>query len=761
MDASNKELEPRRLNLAAASTQQPEPRDPLGLPGLDDKLGGGVLRGSSLLLLGPAGSGKTFFALQFLLEAMHRGERGLYLYIGNASPLLVRGLPFQDQLSAQERQFRFQAVSQPLDEDIREPLERFLGNLQGMLRTRVAIEVGKAAEQMTEKELAFVAQLQRRLQDAGATTLVTNRHVPASWDQLGRATLLAPSADGMLLLSYLNPGKDLARGLTVLSLLGVAHEAQVHELELDADGLRLKASAPSVHAGKAGAMLLASPNFRSADEKKDYLAVARRLLKRRFPSTDGPQVQGRQLLFYDILTELNAPSTDHGLMLVYDAIIPFLARQGLIQPLDKAFPDADRRFLPVSLRRGMVDGQLFAVPLHSSARLLFYRKDLLEKHGFKPPRTWAELVETAQQVVERERKPRLRGLALQFPSYSQFSHLLDHLWAQGQDLYQHPSHWDFNSGAVISAMKQLHHSVTDERMAGPAALQSGYWEPVTEFMEGRAVFLHHYTDVLKLAHERGPEMARMVGWMPLPGGQDGGHCLLGGPSYVIPTRTRHPKAAFDALSYVFEPDVLGQLDLVAGWPFPGLRELYRDAKVMARHPYYDQAEAILARGRFLEELPYIKGNYLNWENAASQVLDPLFKRPADATRYAEAAEALKTRLSVFLPKPEYSDLVAKAVESIHRQLGHPLSVQTLAKELGVSRSHLIRQFKRGTRMTPLRYLNQARVDKAKELLQYTTFNVSEVSQQVGFKSIFHFSKVFRQISGRNPSEFKQFRYQPK
>jgi transcriptional regulator GlxA family with amidase domain len=74
---------------------------------------------------------------------------------------------------------------------------------------------------------------------------------------------------------------------------------------------------------------------------------------------------------------------------------------------------------------------------------------------------------------------------------------------------------------------------------------------------------------------------------------------------------------------------------------------------------------------------------------------------------------------------------------------------------------LIRQFKRGTRMTPLRYLNQSRVDKAKELLQYTTFNVSEVSQQVGFKSIFHFSKVFRQISGRNPSEFKQFRYQPK
>jgi ABC-type glycerol-3-phosphate transport system substrate-binding protein/KaiC/GvpD/RAD55 family RecA-like ATPase len=759
MDASNKDREPQRLNMLAGANQGPEPREPLGIPGLDDRLGGGVLRGSSLLLLGPAGSGKTFFALQFLLDAMHRGERGLYIYIGTASPLLVRGLPFQDELGAQERQFRFQAVSQPLDEEIREPLERFLGSLQGMQRTRVAMEVGKAAEQMSEKELAFVARLQRRLQDAGATTLVSNRHVPPSWDQLGRATQLAPSADGVLLLHYLNPGKDLSRGLTVLSLLGVAHGNEVHDLEIDASGLRLKSAEATAPGGKAGAMLLPAPNFRSAEEKKDYLAAMRRLLKKR-PGA-APLIHGKQLLFYDILTELNAPSTDYGLLLVYDAIIPFLARQGLIQPLDKAFPDAERRFLPVSLRRGMVDGRLFAVPLHASARLLFYRRDLLDKHGFKPPRSWADLEHCAREIVAKEKRKGLKGLALQFPAYAQFSHLLDHLWSQGQDLYQHPSHWDFNEGAVLQSLKQLHNLVWDPALAGPSALQAGYWDPVNEFLDGKSVFLLHYTDVLKLAHERGGEALRNLGWMQLPGGQDGGHCLLGGPSYVVPARTRHPQAALDLLQWLCEPEVQAQLDQVAGWPFPALRELYQDPKVMARHPYYAQAETVLSRGRFLEDLPYIKGNYLNWESAASQVLDPLFRKSPDQAAYAEAAQTLKNRLSVFLPKPEYSDLVAKAVESIHRNLSRSLSVQALAKELGVSRSHLIRQFKRGTRMTPLRYLNQARVDKAKELLQYTTFNVSEVSVQVGFKSIFHFSKVFRQISGRNPSEFKQFRYQPK
>jgi AraC-like DNA-binding protein len=226
--------------------------------------------------------------------------------------------------------------------------------------------------------------------------------------------------------------------------------------------------------------------------------------------------------------------------------------------------------------------------------------------------------------------------------------------------------------------------------------------------------------------------------------------MLGGPSYVIPARTRFQKQALELLGALYEPDSFIQLEQRCGWPFPGLREVYRDPKTMAKRPYYSDAEALLRNGRYIEDLPYIRGNYLNWENASSQILDPLFRKDAAAARFEETAENLRLRLSVFLPKPVYSDLVAKAVEGIHRNLSRSLSVQALAKELGVSRSHLIRQFKKGTRMTPLRYLNQARVEKAKELLQYTTFNVSEVSVQVGFKSIFHFSKVFRQISGRNP-----------
>lgn len=52
-------------------------RVPMGVPGLDEMLGGGLPEGYSLLLVGPSGSGKTILATEFLAEGVRRGERGV------------------------------------------------------------------------------------------------------------------------------------------------------------------------------------------------------------------------------------------------------------------------------------------------------------------------------------------------------------------------------------------------------------------------------------------------------------------------------------------------------------------------------------------------------------------------------------------------------------------------------------------------------------------------------------------------------------
>ena len=50
-----------------------------GIPGLDKFLEGGFVKGSTVLLTGGAGTGKTIFCIQFLLEGLRKGERCLYI----------------------------------------------------------------------------------------------------------------------------------------------------------------------------------------------------------------------------------------------------------------------------------------------------------------------------------------------------------------------------------------------------------------------------------------------------------------------------------------------------------------------------------------------------------------------------------------------------------------------------------------------------------------------------------------------------------
>jgi transcriptional regulator GlxA family with amidase domain len=73
----------------------------------------------------------------------------------------------------------------------------------------------------------------------------------------------------------------------------------------------------------------------------------------------------------------------------------------------------------------------------------------------------------------------------------------------------------------------------------------------------------------------------------------------------------------------------------------------------------------------------------------------------------------------------------------------------------MSRRSLERRFRQATGVTPLGYLQQLRVERAKRMLEEGTRTFNEITYQVGYEDILFFRKVFVRLTGLRPKEYQQ------
>jgi AraC family transcriptional regulator len=125
-------------------------------------------------------------------------------------------------------------------------------------------------------------------------------------------------------------------------------------------------------------------------------------------------------------------------------------------------------------------------------------------------------------------------------------------------------------------------------------------------------------------------------------------------------------------------------------------------------------------------------------------------------------EALSTALAVHLLR-EYGAAVlgpkrgglpreklVGAVEYTQDQLNADLTVSGIAQAVGMSSDHFSRLFKESTGQSPYRYVVEARVRKAKELLTTGKFTISEAAHHFGFVDQSHLTRHFKRVFGLPP-----------
>jgi len=215
----------------------------MGVPGLDEMLGGGLYRGSSVLFSGTAGTGKSTVAATFLAAACGRGERSLYFSFEEAPGQTVRNMrsvgldlePIIDQ-----GLLRLHAMR-----PTQHGLELHLATIFRMIRDfgprNVVLDpvTSLLAGNVSGEVSAVLMRLLDTLKGEGITCLFTALNTgggPMEASTVGISSLI----DTWFLMRDIELDAERNRGIYILKSRGMAHSNQIREFILTSEGIRLR-----------------------------------------------------------------------------------------------------------------------------------------------------------------------------------------------------------------------------------------------------------------------------------------------------------------------------------------------------------------------------------------------------------------------------------------------------------------------------------------------------------------------------------------
>lgn len=105
--------------------------------------------------------------------------------------------------------------------------------------------------------------------------------------------------------------------------------------------------------------------------------------------------------------------------------------------------------------------------------------------------------------------------------------------------------------------------------------------------------------------------------------------------------------------------------------------------------------------------------------------------------------------------PASSPGVLMQVNRMALKAGERSGIVEISRALGISPSHLRARFRASCGVSIGRHLRRLRLERACGLLRLTSNRVSEIAEQCGFSSIYHFSRAFRMAHGMSPLEYRR------
>ncbi len=278
-----------------------------------------------------------------------------------------------------------------------------------------------------------------------------------------------------------------------------------------------------------------------------------------------------------------------------------------------------KRYLPAYAEANTIDGKVVALPAFADAMFLYYRKDLLEKHGVQPPASWDELVAAAKQITGAEKDQNLQGLSFQGKAIegAVCTFLLPY-WSMGKQLVS-GGKLSYDRETAVKSLK-LWKDFVDQGVAKKNIAEVATDDTRKEFQAGNVLFAVNWS--YAWGQFQGPESAvkDKVGVVKLPAVKGGvSASCLGGWEWGVSTYSNNKAAAQKFVQYLSSPETSRFMAVNAAL-LPQFPEIYTDAEVVKAVPWFANAKPIV-------------------ESAKSRPVTP---------RYNEVSEIIRTTVNAVL-----------------------------------------------------------------------------------------------------------------
>lgn len=231
-----------------------------GIRGLDEMLGGGLMRGSLTLVAGDPGIGKTVTSLHFLLNGAMQGEPGVYVsFQEDPNQLKNIAYNFGFELKKLEDQGLIDiSYTSPVELDVDEQVLRIISTVEKVKARRVVIDSISDFEAGTERDhdrfFNYIYSLGQWFKNHQITVLLTyeiSHMFGSGLTMTGRG--ISHIADNALVMRYVPAGSRILRAFTVLKTRISAHSTEVREyLITEKEGPRIGDPVPGALAMLTG-----------------------------------------------------------------------------------------------------------------------------------------------------------------------------------------------------------------------------------------------------------------------------------------------------------------------------------------------------------------------------------------------------------------------------------------------------------------------------------------------------------------------------